>query len=276
MTELLTYSSFLREIMGEKNKLITIFSVLFIVAVVLTGCALPDKKTESPERLYITGVDRLIARKNLLFSASDYEGAEIAFKKIKENYSFSIYAPLAELRLADIHFEREEFEEAVAEYNEFITLHPKHDDVPYAFYQLGLSYFNQTKGVDRDQPAVEKALSYFEILRTKYPASEYIEEVSEKIATCKDLLAGHELYVGKYYYKNKQYKGAAERFKRSLELFPGFGPKEDALFYLGKSYLASDSKAKGRSAFQRLIQAFPKSVQANEARAILENIGTDN
>jgi len=275
LTDILTYSTFQNEIMDKKINLLTVFAGLFFVTAVLAGCALPEKKTENPEQLYITGVERLTAGRNLLFTASDYEGAEEAFKKIKENYSFSIYAPLAELRLADIHFEREEYEEAIAEYNEFLALHPKHDDVPYAFYQLGLSYFSQIKGVDREQSVVEKALSYFETLEAGYPASEYAKDASEKIAKCKETLAGHEFYVGIYYYKNKQYKGAAERFKRSLERFPGYGPKEDALFYLGKSYMAMDSIEKGRSVLKRLIMAFPESRQAGEARGMLENTGTD-
>jgi len=261
--------------MLRKIKFTRALIVLYIVAAAATGCAVPEKRVDDPEQLYIRGVTRLVGNKNLLFSLSDYEGAQEAFRKIKENYSFSVYAPLAELRLADIHFEREEYDEATAAYNEFVTLHPNHEDAPYAFYRLGMSYFKRMKGVDRDQPAAEKALSYFVTLETKYPASEYLMDASEKIVKCKEVLAGHEFYVGTFYFKNEQYKGAAERFKRSLERFPGFGPKEDALLYLGKSYLAMDNNVIGAATLQRLIKAFPESAQAIEAREILTNHVTE-
>jgi len=152
-----------------------------------------------------------------------------------------------------------------------MKLHPEHKDVPYALYQLGLAHFNQIRGVDRDQTPAEKALGHFQMLIDNYPESEFSGDVVEKINFCKESVAAHEYYVAAFYFKRGNYTGAAERFKLSLERFPGFGPKEDAMFYLGKSLLALDDKKKGIETLTRLISAFPESRQAAEATELIKN-----
>ena len=149
-------------------------------------------------------------------------------------------------------------------------MHPDHDEVPYAINRLALSYFNQIRGVDRSQTPTERALAHFQRLVERYPDSEYVEEARKKIEECKDILAGHEFYVGKFYYRTGAFESAVGRFKRSLERFPGHGPKEDAMLYLGKSYIAMGDEKKGREVLERLVKAFPGSEQAEEARILLE------
>ena len=97
----------------------------------------------------------------------------MAFEEIKRRYSFTSFAPLAELRLADINFEREEYQDAIANYDEFIKMHPGHKEVPYAIYKKGLSYFEQIGGKDRDLTPPDSALTVFESLASRYPESSY-------------------------------------------------------------------------------------------------------
>lgn len=256
--------------MNRKRKLIWLLLCTFLLTAALGGCGGVKKKRKSPQQLYEEGIKSLAGHRSLFFfHVTDYEGAEAAFEEIRSRYSFTTFAPLAELRLADIHYKKEEYPEAIAEYNEFIKMHPNHKEVPYALNRLGLSYFNQIRGVDRDQMAAEGALSNFQVLVERYPDSDYAREASPMIDKCKDTLAGHEFYVGRFYFKTKGYEAAVGRFKRSLERFPGYGPKEDAMLYLGKSYLALDDDERGREVLGRLLRAFPDTRQAGEAAELL-------
>ena len=228
-------------------------------------------KRKSPKQLYEEGIKALEGHKALFFfHVTDFEGAESAFREIKSRYSFTTSAPLAELRLADIHFRKEEYNEAISAYEDFIKLHPDHDERSYARHRLGLSYFNQITTADRDQTATEGALIQFQTLMDAYPESEYTEEAAEKIETCKNTLSLYEYTVGYFYYKTKNYEAAVPRLKKALERFPGYGPKEDAMLYLGLSQIRNGDVEQGKGTMERLMKAFPGSAQAEEARNSLE------
>ena len=245
-------------------------SLFIILAVSIGGCATTQEKRKTAQQLYDEGEKALAGRRTLFFfHTTDYERAEGAFEKIRNRYSYTTFAALAELRLADIHFMKEEYAEAATEYRDFIELHPEHEEVPYALKRVGFSYFNQIGSVDREQVSVENARIHFQELIDKFPKSEHAEGIQEKTDYCKNMLAGHEFSVGHFYFKNKKYEAAIGRLKRSLELYPGYGPKENALLYLGKSYIADDDVEKGNKALENLMAAFPDSEQAAEAAGLL-------
>ena len=250
------------------NDMIRIFivTVLLVATVCASGCGTTKQQRKEPAQLYKEGIEKLEGKDSFF---ADYEGAEGAFEEIKRRYSFTIFAPLAELRLADINFEREEYQDAIANYDEFIKMHPGHKEVPYAIYRKGLSYFEQIGGNDRDLTPPEAALAVFESLASRYPESSYAKEVSAKIDICKVTLAENEFYVGEFYFKKKSYKAAANRFNAALEKFPGYGPKEAAMLYMAKSYLGTAEKEKAKNILNRLISAFPASKEAEEAKNLL-------
>jgi len=250
-----------------KKQTVIYLVCLITLSLSIGGCAGMKEKQKSPKQLYEEGMKALEGRKALFFfNVTDFEGAESAFREIKSRYSFTTYAPLAELRLADIHFRKEEYSEAIAGYEDFIKLHPDHDDRPYARHRLGLSYFKQITTADRDQTATEGALMQFQVLMDADPESEYTKEAAEKIEICKNTLSLHEYTVGYFYYKTKNYEAAVPRLKKALERFPGYGPKENAMLYLGLSHIRNGDIEQGKETMERLIKAFPGSAQAKEAR----------
>jgi outer membrane protein assembly factor BamD len=126
-------------------KRLFLITLLLVATVYAAGCGTTKPQRKEPAQLYKEGVEKLEG-KNSIFT--DYEGAEGAFEEIKRRYSFTSFAPLAELRLADINFEREEYQDAISNYDEFIKMHPGHKEVPNAIYKKGLSYFKQIGGKD--------------------------------------------------------------------------------------------------------------------------------
>ncbi len=154
------------------------------------------------------------------FKEGNYKTAIENFEKLKDWYPFDRYAILAELKIADAHYQLEHYEEAVFAYQEFESLHPLNEAIPYVVYQIGLCYYDQIDTIDRDQSNTKKALDTFERLKKQFPKHQYSKRADEHIHTCLKSLAGHEFYVGMYYYKSKHYKAALNRFKSVVFNFP--------------------------------------------------------
>lgn len=216
-----------------KRTFIGCLVLLFFVS----GCAWFQTKEEKPaQELAGEGMEA--------FRNGKYDKAIESFQKIKDWYPFSKYAILAELKIADAHFKLKEYEEAVVAYEEFENLHPRNEAIPYVIYQIGQCYFVQIDSVDRDQTSSQKALDTFNRLIKQFPEDPYAVSAREHIKTCIKSLAGHEFYVGLYYFKGKHYKAALKRFETVLNKYPDVGLHYKALQYLARAEAASKKQPK--------------------------------
>ena len=172
------------------------------------GCLFGEKRTETADELAEKGME--------YFDDEDYFDALKAFTTLKERYPYSRYAILAELKVADAHFHRKEYAEAIAAYADFLQLHPKNDAIPYVLYQIGECYYKQLLSEDRDQTPTRRAITAFQRLLKEHPNSTYANTAKERIQDCRKLLAQHELYVAKFYFKSKLYEAALGRFEGLL------------------------------------------------------------
>ena len=169
-----------------------------------------------------------------LYEKKRYRDALEAFEQLKEWYPFSPYVSLAELKRADSLYKIKEYPQAILAYEEFENLHPQNEAVPYVIYQIGRCYFDQMDTVDRDQMATQQAITVFERLVQQHPQSPYAEKANEHIATCRQNLAGHELYVGRHYFKTKRYKGALSRMQTIVKKYPETDAAQEAAQYIDK------------------------------------------
>jgi outer membrane protein assembly factor BamD len=166
------------------------------------------------------------------FQAGDYKQAIASFEKLRDWYPFSKYAILAELKIADAHFNLESYPDAIFAYEEFEQLHPRNEAIPYVIYRIGRSYFNQIDTIDRDQSNAAKALETYRRLVQQYPNDAYAGMARSDMVACYQSLSGHEFYVGVFYYKDKKYKAAKARFTGVIEKYPDVGYTYKALTYL--------------------------------------------
>src|SRR5438093_9061916 len=68
------------------------------------------------------------------------------------------YDPNVIMKRAESFFEKEDYAEAIIEYQHFLDLHRIHTLSPYAQYKLAESHFKMFKTIDRDPEPVYKAL----------------------------------------------------------------------------------------------------------------------
>ena len=204
-------------------KRIIVFGLISLFLV--SGCAWFESKEErTAQGLAMDGMDQ--------FNSGKYEESIESFEKLKDWYPFSKFAILAELKIADANYNIEEYEEAIASYEEFESLHPRNEAIPYVIFQIGLCYFEQIDTIDRDQTPAKKALNTFKRLKKQFPGDSYTIKAEEHIKECLKSLAGHEFYVGLFYFKNKHYKAALSRFKSVLTKYSDVGVHQMALQHI--------------------------------------------
>jgi outer membrane protein assembly factor BamD len=213
--------------------------IYMIVLVVGTGCTtFKDKFKE------IFGSDEGAGAQELAWDGMDayengrYDKAIEKFQRIKDYYPFSKYAVLAELKIADSHYKREEYEDAIFAYENFEQLHPRNEAIPYVVYQIGRCYYDQIDTPDRDQTPARKALETFQRLIKQYPKDQYAVRASEHIDKCEKSLAGNAYGIGVFYYKTKHYQAALQRFESIISDYPDVGYHKQALEYIEKSETA--------------------------------------
>ncbi|MDJ0855649.1 MAG: outer membrane protein assembly factor BamD [Desulfobacterales bacterium] len=216
--------------------------IIAMLPLFLTGCALfalfaEDEDDETAQSLAWSGMDD--------YESGDYEGAKESFEKLKDWYPYSDYAKLAELKIADANYKLRNYEEAVFAYEEFESLHPRNEAIPYVIYMTGMCYFEQIDTPDRDQSTAQKALETFGRLQRDHPNDPYTIKAQEHINACLRSLAMAELSIGRFYYKSKHYKAAMRRFKNVLTRYPDVGIHQEALKLIAKTEasLAKSSQA---------------------------------
>jgi outer membrane protein assembly factor BamD len=215
-----------------------------------------------PSTLYKEGEDFYASRR--------YDDAIAQWKKVREAYASPELTTNAELKIADAYFDSERYIEAAAAYDEFRKLHPAHEKSAYALYRMGLSNYHQITGIDTDQTPGKNALTLFDDLLKKYPASEYAADAKEKRAELTGQQLQYEQYVARFYYRTEKYGAAIKRLEEALAAFPKNQLHDETWYLLGASRLKNGSPDKAKEAFNRLSTDFPESRFIKEASKLLE------
>ena len=183
------------------------------------------------------------------------------------------YDPNVIMKRGEAFFEREEYAEAIVEYNHFLDLHHTHILASYALFRIGESQMKLTKGIQRDPGPIQKAIEAFERLRKDFQGSRYDDPALQKLQECHDLLAQTHLFVGEFYYRRGSYLAAAHRFEQIMKLYPDKSVAPDALYFLALSYhdLGADDWASEKLTL--LAEKYPDSAHSSEGRSLLAKIG---
>ena len=254
--------------------LAVLFLALSLLFVVNCGSTkIPKDYTD--EQLYDAAMKELTEAKGgfpWIFRGRDYDMVFAYLKEIQLKYTYSPYAALAELRTGDAYFDKGDYAEAAAEYEEFLKRHPGHADAPYATYRLSLCYYKQMKSPDRDPLNTRLALQWFDTFIDKYPDSPLYNDARERVLRCRDRLARREIYIGNFYSSRDNYKAAADRYKIVVEDYNDTQRYQEALYLLGRAYAKSDQYDLARQTLSRLVQEYPNEKYSGKATSLLNDI----
>ena len=241
----------LRMILREPRQSLTIGMSLTALCLLL-ACSSTPKNGDPTSKKALSGTDESI----------------FLGDTIEKNYD-----PNVIMKRGEAFFEKEEFAEAIVEYNHFLDLHRNHMLASYAAFRIGESHMKRAKGIERDPEPIQKAIDSFERLRRDYPGSRYDGQAVEKLQECHDLLAQMHLFVGQFYYRRESYLAAAHRFEQIMKIYPDKSVAPDALYFLALSYhdLGADDWASEKLTL--LAEKYPNSAHSSEGARLLAKIG---
>lgn len=203
-----------------------------------------------------------------LESYKDYEMAIIHYKSVKNKFPYNPLAIEAELKIADLLYEQNKFIESEGAYKVFKEFHPKHKKKDYVIYKLGMSLFKQaSKSIDRDLSPLQKALPIFdEFMRLFDKSSPYYEKTLKQRTLCMQKLAEKELYIAKFYLKQRFYVSALRRYEKLIEKYPENGKNSVTLYGAMISAHSTKKKEKFKKYYSDLIKEYPQSKEAKKAK----------
>lgn len=182
------------------------------------------------------------------------------------------YHPNVIMKRGEAFFEKEEYAEALTEYNRFLEFYRTHVLAPYAAFRVGEVYMKMAKTVDRDPEPMQKAIVAFEHVRKEYPGSRYDALSLEKLDECHNWLGEMHLFVGRFYYRRGSYLAAAHRFEQIMKLYPDRPVAPDALYLLASSYHEMGADDWARERLRLLAEKYPDSAAANQGKSLLAKL----
>jgi outer membrane protein assembly factor BamD len=217
------------------------------------------------------------------YADGDCLTAQPLFQHVVREYSYSRYASLAELRVADCELAQNHYTEAIRRYRSFVRARPTHVHVDYANFQIAVCYFRQIPTdifltpppEERDQSPTRSALRVVRRFLRDYTSSVHVEEARRIERECLRLLARHELYVAGFYLQRDRPLAAVGRLEYVLHEYPGSGLDPDALLLLGRTYLHMRQRDEARQTFDDLLERFPDSAVVEQARRYLSEMDAD-
>ncbi len=219
------------------------------------------------ETLYLSAKERL--------DAGDTKVAAALFDEVERQHPYSPWARRAQLMSAFSYYVAQDYTKAIQSAQRFLSIHPGNRDAPYAYYLIGLSYYEQISDVQRDQKTTEQALTALREITRRFPNSEYASDAQLKIDLVTDHLAGKEMTIGRYYENSGKWLAAAIRFQNVVENYQTTSHAPEALFRLTEANLAMGIPEEAKKYAAVLGANYPGSEWYEKAYKLIEKYAPD-
>jgi len=224
-----------------------------------SGCAttaslVPTNMLEADKYLYDRGSELLGRRK--------FVQSREFFRQVVDNYPQSAFRPESKLAMGDTYFGEGSPEAMVLaqnEYKEFLTFFPTHPRADYAQFKMGMTHLKQMLSADRDQTEAKATLVELAAFLQRYPNSALLAESKMQLREARNRLSDADFKVGFFYWRNKWWPGAIERFRAVVNDDPEYPSRDAVFFHLADCYVKVGNKAQALPYYERLIAEFKKS-----------------
>ena len=195
--------------------------------------------------------------------SKQYISALETLRNLRKRFIYSGYSAKAHLLMGDVYFEMRDYGPAESEYQRFLKIYPdgKRD---YALYQLGLTYLKRLPATaDRDISHADKALKYFNDLKSLKDPGPYKKQAEKHIRFLQNFKAEKEFKIASFYKKRGRRQAVLRRLKNILRLYPESPLISKALFLAWRV-----SEGEGALRFKnRLLKDFPDSPSAKRIKS---------
>ena len=223
------------------------FLLFFFLTLTLASCAQNEvKKSVLKEKsldlqvldAYQEGMDYL-KEGDALYAAAKFNEAELLFPQ-------SEWAPKSALMAAYAYYSQDYLKDAIAELDRFLKVYPRHKNLDYVYYLIGISHYEQIVDEKKDSRSIIEAKKYLEIVVNDYPKTSYSLDAKFKLDLIDDILASKEMYIGRYYFEKKKWIASINRFKRVIDDYETTIYAEEALHRLVEIHYIIGLKAEAK------------------------------
>lgn len=244
----------------------------------LGGCEKPEPRTALS---YTADAKRAYDEAMKEFDAHNWIECQALFREVKRKYSYSKFARLAELRIADADFEQEKFSESIRGYRQFVHDHRSDvEEVSYARSRIAEAQYRQISeslllpsADERDQAVILDAFKELKAFVHDYPNAKESQKIRELLADVTARLMRHELYVARFYLHRDNFDAAVLRIQYAMRTFAGgpqlrsaagsddvdSGLEAEALLLLAEVYLKMHRFGDARETLEALLRDYPRS-----------------
>lgn len=214
------------KIFPDLNKTIKYFHifVLLILSGLLQSC------TDTATTQVRVPATELYQKAMVAFEDEFYLEALKNFEILIEEHSGTRLATLSHLKMGDLYFLQNKWEESESSYRRFLLLNPRTHLVPYTLNRLiALNYerniyglFVKSRDYDRNMEPNRTLIREYQRFYLLFPQSPYLEDVQDYQSRALSDLAEHELHVANYYFDKQAYRSAIGRYLYLLKHYPSF------------------------------------------------------
>jgi len=230
--------------------------VVFGATLVLGACSSNEDAEiayeERPvEQIYTKALD--------LLNEGKFRQAAAEFDEVERQHPYSQWARRSMLMASYCYYETNEYDSSILAAQRFLALHPGNKDAAYAYYLMGVSFYEQISDVGRDQKMTQNALATLAEVVRRFPTTEYARDARLKIDLTIDHLAGKEMEIGRYYLNQHSYVAAVNRFRAVIVNFQTTTHVPEALHRLTEAYLSLGIVTEAQTSAAILGYNFPGS-----------------
>ncbi|MCX8065428.1 MAG: tetratricopeptide repeat protein [Candidatus Hydrogenedentes bacterium] len=172
-----------------------------------------------------------------------FESAVKTYETLRNQFKGSKYQEKADFGYIHALYQSGKFDSVIEECKSYVQAYPSSDKVPFVTYILANSLLEQNRH--------DEALSYYELLRTKYPDSSYAVDSIYKTAWIKFI--------------KKDYESAKKEVLTFLERGESSSLKPEGEFLIGCIYVIEGNFEDAMEEFQVVFEKYPTNRFAGEA-----------
>ena len=211
------------------------------------------------------------------------------FNEVETLFPQSEWAPKSTLMAAYSYYSQQYYFDTKEELKIFIKKYPTHENIDYAYYLMGIVYYEQIVDEKKDLKSIVLAKETLEYVVKTFPDTDYALDAKFKLELIDDILASKEMYLGRYYFSRKKWIPAINRFRSIIDNYETTMYSEEALhrlvetyyilglqgeaekyaYLLGYNYQSSDWYKKSYSVFDKMYEKNLKKKKKNDKK---ENI----
>ncbi|MBI1848995.1 MAG: outer membrane protein assembly factor BamD [Planctomycetes bacterium] len=174
------------------------------------------------ENLYTIGIAYLEGRKKGFLGIFGGEGIGIdVLEYLIETFPRFRHGVEASRTLGNYYYARNDWAEAVAEYEQLRKNYPESEWKSLADFRVAMGSFQQIRGANYDRELIEKARDEFAGYLRLYPEGNQVQTAREKLQESRDLLAQKDYQIARFYDFNGKPDAAVRYFRASVDDLPG-------------------------------------------------------